>query len=201
MRIFCLTIIVFLCSVAAGQRIEGMNVFDAGSSVVIKFTVLPGSSCAGFVVLHSLDSMNYTEIGSDPAICGETSAPEDKSYTHASPVAGRVNYYKIRLEPRVETSVARSIYDLTEGDKTTATLYPNPITTSNIPLTLKAFNTENTEFKTYIYNQFGMTIREMNTRFSQNEAQVPIADLENGLYFIRVSSGTKTFFFRFIILR
>lgn len=198
MRILIL-FLFFSCTNFA-QRIEGFSLFVNDEKVALKFAVKPGPECSGFVVLHSIDSVNYTEAGSDPGICGVSDESEPKSFTHASPVLNVINYYKVRLEPRVETSVARAIFVSSSDAQSRIVAYPNPIYLQDL-MTLRVPNSNNTFLKGFIYNQYGKPLQVLNLLVEADQAKLSTATLNNGIYLLQLTNGLQIFTTKIIILR
>jgi hypothetical protein len=195
-----LVLFVFFSSAFFAQRIEGFSVFVSEEKVTLKFAVKPGLECSGFIVLHSTDSLNYKEVGSDPGICGVSEESEPKSFTHANPVLNVVNYYKVRLEPRVETSNARAIFVSSSDFKSSVIAYPNPFYLSDL-MTLRIANASNLQLNGFLYNQFGKAIQSVDLYVQGDHTSLSTAALNNGIYFLQLSNGLQSFTTKIIILR
>ena len=200
MRVTALSSSLLLAFNCYAQRIQNFNLYPTSTSVVVKFTISAGPSCNRYTVLHSSDSLTYEEVGADPGICGTTSAPDDKSFTHLTPVFGKINYYRVRLEPYVETSNPKAVYVSSEVDQKMH-VYPNPITTIYDWLTLKFFNLTNSRLVGNIYNQLGKPLNNLDFNTVASKATLGVSSLENGLYVIRLTDGTQNFTGKFIIFR
>lgn len=200
MRLPAFFLLLFFPCAAFAQRIAGLNLFLNKETVVIKFRVRPGISCNGYTVLHSTDSISYTEIGSDPGICGTSTESEDKSYTHVSPELNKINYYKVRLEPRIETSSSRNVLVTSTRSSAKITAYPNPFYLEDL-VTLNIFNVTNARLIGYLCNQFGKPIKLLDLTATSDQVKMPTAGLNNGLYVIWLTDGTRAFTCKFIILR
>jgi len=202
MRAFVLILFLACFFGAFGQRVQNLSLFPTDRSVVVKFSIASGPSCSGYTILHSTDSLIYNEAGSEPGICGITAVPEEKSFTHLSPAFGIRNYYKVRLEPYVETSYARSIYLSTGGNSNSMQVYPNPFyITNHDRLTFKFFELSGTRLQGYVYNQSGKPIKNLDFLVISDLSTTSVAGLENGMYMIWLTNGLKVFQCKFIILR
>lgn len=195
-----LVLFLFLSLAISGQRIQSFNVFENNGTVVLKFAVKPGPSCFGFTVLHSADSITYAEIGSDPAICGISTISEPKEFTHFTPVKNVLNYYKVRLEPSVETSNERKIFVDDIDGKVKLSAYPNPFYLDDV-VTLKLFNVNNVALHGFLHNNYGKQIQTLNVTPSQNRATFSVSGLDNGAYSVWLTDGAQTFTCKLIILR
>ena len=196
-----LLLFIFGCITFAGsaQRISDFNLFFAGNGVTIKFTILKGTLCNGYNILHSLDSINFKTIYNFPGICGNTSTDESISYFHASPEINKNNYYKIELIP-IEVSLVKKIFVFEAADLE-AVLYPNPQTGNSDLLDLRIFNAGTIQLKGFIYDQHGSSIQELNLTTSLDLAKINVSNLKNGVYFIRLLNSEKKYSFKLIINR
>lgn len=194
-----IALVAFGLNAFAQQRISSIALYPTPTSVVIKFSIEPGATCSGFTVLHSLDSLNYEDIAWEPGICGASSASEEKSFTHFSPGFDKINYYKIRLEPRVETSFSKNVF-VSSTLQQDLLIYPNPHVNAELALSLKIAGAENTKLTGGIFNSFGMQIKHLEVFTAGNQTQMSVSDLDNGLYTIRLENETKVFTSKLIIL-
>jgi hypothetical protein len=196
-----LLLFIFGCIAFAGsaQRINDLNLFFAGNGVTVKFIISKGTSCNGYNILHSIDSINFNTIYNFPGICGNTSNDESISYFHASPKINNNNYYKIELIP-IEVSVIKKIFVFAASDLE-AFLYPNPHTSYSDLLDLRIFNAGTIQLKGFIYNQQGNPIQELNLTTSFDLAKINVSNLKNGVYIIRLMNEEKKYSFKLIINR
>ena len=88
-------IFLFISLASFAQRITNFDAFIAGNGAAIKFVISKGTSCNGYNILHSLDSINYSAIYNFPGICGNTASDESISYLDTAPDVNKYNYYKI----------------------------------------------------------------------------------------------------------
>ena len=200
MRTAVLITFLIFTFVNYAQRIINFALYSTNSSVVVKFTITPGSSCSGFTLLHSIDSLNYSEIASEPGICGASSINEEKIITDNNPVFNQINYYKIRLEPRVETSFPRTIF-VTSSRGANLLVYPNPLSESNGLLNIRVLAATNSRLIATIYNYDGRPLQNLDLVTSDNHATVNVSSLSNGLYTIRMTDGSKIFTGKISILK
>jgi hypothetical protein len=197
----CTYLFFLLASQAiTAQRILGFNLFADKNSVTIKFTIAPGPSCNGFSVLHSADSITYNVIYNDVGICGNQTDREDKTYRHEVPLLSQVNYYRVRLEPYVEISEAKSIY-LAEALNKNISVYPNPVYTGIDMLNIRVKNTYNTFLSGYLYDQQGYPLRFLDFRTIGDFFNLPIDELNNGLYIIWLTDGKLSYSSKFVVSR
>ena len=179
------------------QRILNFKIFQVNQAVFLNFILSKGSSCNGFNVLHSTDSVNFKVIHEDPTICGTSNADEAKNWTHANPIINQLNYYKIQLNPGEMSPVNRIFVNQT--NKPNIVLFPNPISTDNYFLTIKILGTESLEFDGFIYNQFGNYVLKIENQSTISNSTIKINELSNGLYLIKLTDGYNLYSTKFII--
>ena len=181
------------------QRILNFKIFQVNQAVFLNFILSKGSSCNGFNVLHSTDSVNFKVIHEDPTICGTSNADEAKNWTHANPIINQLNYYKIQLNPGEMSSVNRIFVNQT--NKPNIVLFPNPISTDHDFLTIKILGTESLAFDGFIYNQFGNYVLKIENQSTISSSTIKINELSNGLYLIKLTDGYNLYSTKFIIQR
>ena len=181
------------------QRILNFKIFQVNQAVFLNFILSKGSSCNGFNVLHSSDSVNFKIIHEDPTICGTSNADEAKNWTHANPITNQLNYYKIQLNPGEMSPVNRIFVNQT--NKPNIVLFPNPISTDIDLLTIKILGTESLEFDGFIYNQFGNYVLKIEKQSTLSNSTIKINELSNGLYLIKLTDGYNLYSTKFIIQR
>ncbi len=179
------------------QRILNFKIFQVNQAVFLNFILSKGSSCNGFNVLHSSDSVNFKVIHEDPTICGTSNADEAKNWTHANPIINQLNYYKIQLNPGEMSPVNRIFVNQT--NKPNIVLFPNPISTDIDLLTIKILGTESLAFDGFIYNQFGNYVLKIENQSTISNSTIKINELSNGLYLIKLTDGYNLYSTKFII--
>ena len=198
---FTILILIVVKSFNA-QRIQNFNVFVAGTSVGVRFTIGTGAQCGGYKIWHSLDStyFGFNPIYNYPSVCGGSGSPEDVSFTHVNPTIDRVNYYKVELVP-VETSPIKRLFVPFSAINTKLFLYPNPINLISDNLNLKIANIGTTRLVGFIYNQFGKTLRQLDLKTELDLATLNVYDLNDGLYEIWLTDGTQVYSSKFVVIR
>jgi hypothetical protein len=192
--------IFILCSlVSNAQRISNYKVVLAGSGVLVKFTITKGTSCSGYIIKHSKDSVNFTDVFNYPGVCGDTARDESISYLHGTPQFNSNNYYKIELVP-VENSVAKKIF-VPEILNTSISVYPSPVQTVTDHLTVRIYNTNNTKLSGFIYDQNGKPLKVLDLTTTFDLTTIGVAELNNGMYFLRLNDGQTSYISKFFILR
>lgn len=197
-KIFIFIFIVFWFSGLA-QRIANLNVFLAGASVGVKFTVSKGTSCNGYIIWHSADSVNFTQVYNYPGVCGNTATDENISFLHTNPLINVNNYYKVDLVP-IETSTIKRIF-VAEILNSSLIIYPNPVIAISDMLTVRIYSTNNTKVTGFILNQKGNPIKEIDLTTQFDLLTISVAELNNGLYLLKLNDGQRSYSSKFIINR
>lgn len=80
-----------------------------GNTVELKWTFRSGETCDGTWVQHATDSTMMQTINHVPGICGAPDVPVEYRFTHENPVPDDVNYYRLILGSRGNSSTV-SVY-------------------------------------------------------------------------------------------
>jgi len=195
---FAILIVVFSVNLNA-QRIQNLNVFVAGTNVVVKFSIGTGTQCSGYKILHSLDSTYFNVVFDYPGICGTSATPEEISYTHTGPSLNQTNFYKVELVP-IETSLTKRVF-VPEQKISQLLVYPNPVTQLTDLLNLKIANAGKTRLIGFVYNQAGKPVKQIDVTTINDATSINIFDVNNGLYVVWLTDGFQVFSKKFIINR
>lgn len=190
-------IITILSLSCKAQRIVDYNLFTGSNSVTGKFTLSAGSTCGGFTVQRSTDSLSFIQVYDYPNICGASGSPEPFSFTDKNPIVNQVNFYKIILNP-YEIAV-RKIY-VGQSNRSTLIAYPNPIMQGNNNLNLKLLNAGSIYVFGYVYNQFGHQAQVLNANTRDDLMSINISGFENGVYLVWLTDGLTAYCTKFIVL-
>lgn len=189
---------VFLLTLSSySQRILNFNLSSSGGLVRIDFSVAKGSTCDGYRIYHSLDSLNFVVIEDYAGICSSTTENVSHTYNHSSPSPKALNYYKIELA-FVETSPVKSIY-VDEQSRPLLTPYPNPVPISDGLVKLRTSNTENGALEGFICDETGHKFQEVLVNSYDYKLELPIYGLSTGIYFIWLSDGVYAYGAKLII--
>lgn len=86
------------CADAQLSPIVGkFNAFENNGKIYLNWKIIAGSTCNGIQIFRSVDSVNFTEIGSIPGVCGSTSFEQPYDFTDCNPVKNKINYYRLGL--------------------------------------------------------------------------------------------------------
>jgi len=184
---------------AIGQRLANLKLTEAGSAVLVRFTVTRGSDCGGYKILHSLDSVNFELIADEPGICGKTDEDETKSFTHMHPAIGQRNYYRVQLY-NLELSDIRGLY-LFPNLLSAWCVYPSPVSGASGRLMLKWSPLEGVDnWVGSIYDAQGRQVRKLNlTYLLPNQEIAGIEGLQAGMYKLWLTGGAYKINLDFIV--
>lgn len=199
---FRFAILLFFSALSIGasaQRIAGFGLLTSESHVGLRFTITRGSSCSGYTVYHSLDSLHFSSIYEYAGVCGNSTADDQKTYTHAAPTPNRINYYKINLWP-VEMSEVAGI--LVPAETVSGLLlYPNPQTGTEDRLTVRLLHGLSAHLDAVVCNQFGNTLQPLRLEAVNQTASIGTGHLANGVYSLRLNDGARSYVSKFVVLR
>ena len=192
-------IFLFFSTLCFSQRLQNFHLNLTHTIVTAKFTVAAGSSCNGYNVLHSTDSLNYTTIYNFPGICGNITKAEDFSFNHHSPTFNTNNFYKIELIS-LETSISQKIF-VAEPPKKNIIVYPNPITNYSDKINLRVAKANNTYLSGFLFNQDGKPVRKLDFTTVFDYSYFYLNELENGLFVLWLTDGFSVYTTKFTVLR
>jgi len=183
-----------LCS---AQRIASFNAYPSDNTVLIRFVILSGPPCMGYTIYHSTDSINYQPIEFFDQQCGDGS-DYNATYTHKTPSLTGINYYKVTLSTYENSPVVRVSMDGNRYNK--LILFPNPLENYN-SLGIRVQNKSNVRMVGDIYDQKGHSKRFLDFHLVNDRYDVPVSDLQNGMYMIWLTDGYQIYSSKLIIRR
>jgi hypothetical protein len=127
--------------------------FDAtefNGKVLLTWEIEQGYTCNGVQILRSIDSVNFTQIGSIEGICGSTLASIKYNFTDLFPEKNEVNYYRLSLGGiGFSWIISAEVIDVGANNYV---IRPNPIV-SNAELLYN--NDSGKLYKLTVYNNYG----------------------------------------------
>ena len=192
-------IFVFISGSLFSQRIQNFHLNLTHTIVTTKFTVGAGSTCNGYSILHSTDSINYTTVYNFAGICGNVSKAENFSFDHLNPTFNSNNFYKIELT-NLEITSPQKIFVAKPPEKNMV-VYPNPITNNDTKINLRVANANHLYLWGHIFNQDGKTIRNLAFNTVFDYSSINLNELENGLYVIWLTDGYSVYKAKITILK
>ena len=132
------------------------------------------------MILHSTDSVNFTQVESIEGICGSSQAQIEYDFTHLDPEKNVVNYYRLSLGGiGFSWIVSAEVIDLGVNK---VLLRPNPIAEGS---ELFFDNETNSLINLRIYSSAGILIKSEQTTselFILNGSE-----FESGMYFYTIN--------------
>ncbi len=189
---------ILFCLETGAQRISNFNLYAVGKSVSVNFTIVKGSSCSGYSVFHSLDSVNFSLIEDYAGICSSSSEDYSNSYTHTNPTQNHFNYYKVQIAIG-EVSEVKSIY-VTQNSNSGLILYPNPIGGTDDQMNFRALASPNNHLSGYIYDVNGKKYADLDVKTYDTKASFSVSGFKSGIYFVWLSDGELLYTGKFIVL-
>ncbi len=189
---------VFVLS-AAAQRISNFSVSQNGNVVTYRFLFTAGSTCQGYQLLHSSDSLTYVTVKDYAGICGASGAAEPFDGLHEFPVQNAWNYYKVQLAT-FEQSEVRRIFVSSDG-KLRATVFPNPSFSEADQLRFRLGGGNNIRVQGFVYDQLGIARDFIDTVTTADSAPLNLVNYENGFYLLWLTDGTRIYTGRIVLIR
>lgn len=96
---FFFVLFIFSAPLSAQNEdvIEYLNASEFNGKVLLSWSIMQGNTCNGIQILHSTDSINFSQISSIEGICGSTQQSISYSFTDLSPEKNANNYYRLQL--------------------------------------------------------------------------------------------------------
>lgn len=166
--------------------ISSFTATEFNGKVLLTFSINSGFTCNGVTILRSLDSINFTSIGSIEGICGSSQELINYDFTDISPFKNAVNYYRLSLGGvGFSWIISAEVIDMGLNN---SLIRPNPISET----TEFFFDNENKAFVVLeIFSSEGMLVHTEST----NEQKIIIrkSDYNAGTYFYSIhSDGVKS---------
>ena len=183
-------VLIFSSILSSAQKINLANFYlnQDNKEVLLSWTIDAGPTCNGITVWHSIDSINYTEVGNIAGVCGSTSSSIPYNFKHDNPVLNKTNYYKLRLGFSQFSEIRFLYLEFIEHGK--IIVKPNP-SIDNVSI---AFNNDRNEtFSLTIINSAGLKVFE-SPGIRENSVIVNTSTFDNGNYYVLLmDSGGRIF--------
>ena len=155
-----------------------------GSSVLLQWATIQEQNTRDFIVQHSSDGINWTNIGTLPAMGGPSST-SNYSYVHTSPVTG-INYYRIvQVDKNYRYSYSEVKMVLFAKAEVPLIIIGNPVT--NGLLTVQV-NTSTT-FAIYTIDGKLVWLKKVNAGIQH----IDVNRYARGTYLLKTDSVTQKF--------
>ena len=147
--------------------------------IILKWGITGGNTCNGILINHSVDDINYEQVGEIPGICGSQIAEVPYTFIHDSPVSGQKNYYKLELG--LQGSSTPLIITFFNTGQEGYLLFPNP--GSEV---LQIVVTGNGEPIELLFSDVSGKIFGSFNSNSGEVISVPTTEWVSGVYFISI---------------
>jgi len=186
---------VFSFSIARSQSIlSRFSITEESGMITLFWQIEGGKSCNGITIQHSLDSINFSQIGSIEGVCGGSSAPTNYNFKHNNPAKNKINYYRLLLG---NINPSQTIFKLVIDIKNGYLIQQNPVSEiANIFFE----NDKSSLLEILIYNINGQLI--FNSQTKENMFQINTSNFINGQYLFVLNSIKDNTHFqgKFIVL-
>lgn len=171
----------------AQSRIQNLTATRYKETIQLSFNISAGTSCSGYQIYHSTDSINFNLLHDYVGVCGEITKPQTILFEHTNPIKNSKNYYKILIAPNDFSAIASALFiDFSNNDFVVS---PNPIS-STFDLHINNNSTQNT---LKIYNEKGELVFE-KIDISDSLYKGDLSFLTKGIYVFKISSSyAKTY--------
>ena len=157
---FFFVLFIFSAPLSAQNEdvIEYLNASEFNGKVLLSWSIMQGNTCNGIQVLHSTDSINFSQISSIEGICGSTQQSISYSFTDLSPEKNANNYYRLQLGGLgFSWIVSVEVIDL---GMNTSIVRPNPLSKTS---ELLFDNEANFEVFISVYSSSGVLVNMQST--------------------------------------
>lgn len=122
--LLCVYTLFFFQNSKAQEPLVAYAASSFKDGVLISFTMRGGFSCNGINIERSEDSVSFSVIGDIEGICGSPDFDVAFTFTDASPLPNRTNYYRLDMKQLGYSPVMSVFYTKlnTEG----VLVFPNP---------------------------------------------------------------------------
>ena len=157
---FFFVLFIFSAPLSAQNEdvIEYLNASEFNGKVLLSWSIMQGNTCNGIQILHSTDSINFSQISSIEGICGSTQQSISYSFTDLSPEKNANNYYRLQLGGLgFSWIVSVEVIDL---GMNTSIVRPNPLSKTS---ELLFDNEANFEVFISVYSSSGVLVNMRST--------------------------------------
>ena len=182
MKVASALFFMLICFTSLSQNEDVINDFTASEfngKVLLTFAIKQGNTCNGVEIFHSIDSVDFTKIGSIEGTCGSSQAQIEYGFTHLDPEKNEVSFYRLSLGGiGFSWIVSAEVIDLGFNN---ALLRPNPIAEGS---ELFFDNETNTLLTLNIYSSAGIIVKSDKT--TAELFVLNASEFESGVYFYSI---------------
>lgn len=198
-RQIILTLFIIANSIVGyAQHVNFSNFYliPNNKQVLLYWTIDSGPTCNGISVWHSIDSVNYNEIGNIGGICGSSSSAIPYNFTDKNPTLNKTNFYKIRLGYSQFSEVKTVQINYTEPGK--LIIKPNP---SSENVVIEFNNEAANHYQLTVTNSSGNTVYTKEN-ISESKIELNTTGWSAGTYYVTLAEpGGKKLKDKLIIVK
>ena len=169
------------------QQTAILESFDAtaiNGKVQLSWQIIAGSTCDGTRILHSTDSINYTQVGEIIGVCGSFTEPVNYSFTHDTPQLNGRNYYRLQLGTSGKSPTV--VVSLVDTKAAGYQIRPHPV---NGAAMLYFDNANQQPYTLTLYHISGRQVEKYYT--SNNAFYIQPMGSANGLYLFTIADDKE----------
>lgn len=171
----------FMYAQLPGFEYEFEQAAQIEDEVLIRWTLISGSTCNGTDIERSTDSINYAVIGTIEGVCGSENVNVQYDFKDASPVPNTRNFYRLHFN-RVGYSEVREVFViLLEADG--VLVMPNPVSDKSV---IHFQNNQNKSFVFTLYDYNGKQVRQL-PNVTDDKLVFDKSGLPSGVYFFQLT--------------
>ena len=166
-----------------GQQNPILDRFEAAENngaIYLNWVITSGSTCNGIDIFRSVDSLNFSLIGSIGGICGSPEFAQPYRFTDETPVKNSINYYRLELGGSGYSEIIA--IELIVFDGNDYQIRPNPAPTQ---AKIVFENDQNQPAFLKLYDFRGNLIEDLTTE--ENFFIVNTSHLPGGMYLFTIS--------------
>ncbi len=156
------------------------TVSENEGEVYLSWSIIAGSTCNGIQIYRSSDSINFSQIGEIPGVCGSVDFVQPYDFTDNNPAKNSVNYYRLELGNQgFSQIVSVEIIDIASNGYQ---IRPHP---ANAETKIYFDNDTKQEQRLSLYNLNGIEVFTATTK--GDFVQLNTFFLQSGLYLFTIS--------------
>ncbi len=169
----------FFNGLLKAQNIDHFEIYELNNQAFLTLTISQGSTCDGIIILRSTDSINYTQVGKIPGVCGSSTESKTYHYTDENSEYNTTLYYKIQLGNFLLPNVVKiKIFKAVKGN---VHVFPNPCIESIY------FVLDKMQVNTTIINVFDLQGKKvMNIESQEKAIELNTGSLNSGIYYYQI---------------
>jgi len=195
MRYYLIFFLISHLNLAIAQNeavVSSLHLSSLNNKVLLTWSINQGFTCNGVDILRSSNGVDFETIGSISGVCGSSSESTPYEFTDQSPVANKLNYYRLSMGG-IGFSIVDSI-QLVAFNNAGFQLRNNPINENSI---LYFKNDNSNQFELLIYSFNGLVVH--SEKSIENHFSLGALKLDLGTYFFNLNSSQESIVGTFVV--